>query len=130
MCYDDMRCFYLFTRMKPVQEIFDRLQEKKQQAKIISRKYKDELATSHEYTKVQEELEKLRTKKKAYEKSVKEQTGANFARLEELKFAIKADAQMLSDVAVTSIMKGERIEIKDSQSQYEPVFSVRFKRIT
>ena len=113
---------------KTVQDIFARLQEKRQQAKIIAQKYKEELTTSHEYQKVKEELEKLRAKKKTYEKSVKEQAGASFSRLEELKFAIRADAQMLSDVALTSIMKGEPVQVKDQHTEYEPVFTVRFRR--
>lgn len=113
---------------KTVQDIFARLQEKRQQARIIGSKYKEELTTSHEYTKLKEEMEKLRAKKKAYEKSIKEQAGANFSRLEELKFAIRADAQMLSDVALTTIMKGDPVQVKDEHTEYEPVFTVRFRR--
>jgi hypothetical protein len=115
--------------MKSVQEIFKRLQEKRTQAKIITRKYKDELGTSHEYQKIKEEMDKLRAKKKTYEQSIKEQAGANFTRIEELKFAIRQDAQMLSDVALTSIMKGEPVAIKDEHVEYEPVFTVRFRKM-
>lgn len=114
---------------KSIQEIFNRLQEKRQQAKIIGRKYKDELATAQEYQQIREQLDKLRLKKKAYEKSVKEQAGANFGRIEELKFAIRQDAQLLSDVALTTIMKGESIAIKNEGVEYEPVFAIRFRKI-
>lgn len=110
-------------------DIFVRLHEKRQQARIIGRKYKEELASSGEYQKLQDELERLRTKKKAHEKATKEQAGANFARLDELKFAIKQDAQMLSDVALTAIMKGEPVQIKHEAVEYEPVFKVNFRKI-
>ena len=115
--------------MKSVQDIFDRLQEKKNQVKVVRRKYKEELASSTEYQKVTEELEKLREKKKKYEKSIREQAGAAFSKMDELALAIRQDSQMLSDVALTSIMKGERVEVKDQHSGYEPVFTVRFKRM-
>jgi len=114
--------------MKSVQDIFDRLQEKKNQVKVVRRKYKEELAASTEHQKITEELQKLREKKKKYEASIREQSGAAFSKMDELALAIRQDTQMLSDVALTSIMKGERVEVKDSHSEYEPVFTVRFRR--
>lgn len=115
--------------IKSIQEIFDRLQEKKKQVSVIRKKYKEELSTSAEYGRIREELEKLRAKKKQYELATKQRAGANFERVDELALAVRQDAQLLSDVALTSIMKGERVEIKDDHSEYEPVFTVRFKRI-
>jgi hypothetical protein len=114
---------------KSIQEIFNRLQEKKKQVSVIRRKYKEELATNVEYGRIREDMEKLRAKKKQYELSVKQQTGANFARVDELALAVRQDAQLLSDVAFTSIMKGERVEIKDDVVEYEPIFTVRFRRM-
>jgi hypothetical protein len=115
--------------MKSVQEIFNRLQDKKKQVKVVRQKYKQELASSSEHQKLIEDIQKLQAKKKAYEQSIREQAGANFVRIDELALAIKQDTQMLSDVALTSIMKGERVEVKDEHTEYEPVFAVRFKRV-
>ena len=115
--------------MKSVQDIFDRLQEKKNQVKLVRRKYKEELAASTEYQRTLEEMQKLREKKKKYEKAIREQSGAAFSKLDDLSLAIRQDSQMLSDVALTSIMKGERVEVKDSHSEFEPVFTVRFRRV-
>ena len=115
--------------MKSVQDIFNRLQEKKDQVKVVRRKYKEELAASTEYQRVVEDMQKLRDKKKKYENSIREQAGAAFSKLDELSLAIRQDTQMLSDVALTSIMKGERVEVKDDRSDFEPVFSVRFRRV-
>lgn len=117
------------TMTKTVQDIFTRLQEKRAQAKIVKRKYQEELAASGEHQKIKEDMERLRAKKKTYEKAIKEQSGANFARIDELKFAIQQDAQLLSDVALTSIMKGEPVQIKDEHAEYEPVFKVTFRKI-
>jgi hypothetical protein len=117
--------------MKTVQEIFDRLQEKRRQVSLVRAKYKEELASSGEYQRITEEMAKLREKKKKYELATKQQAGATFSRIDDLALTIKQDAQMLSDVALTSVMKGDRIEVKDKERQieYEPVFSVRFRKM-
>ncbi len=66
-----MACVVLIhTTMKSVQDIFDRLQEKKNQVKVVRRKYKEELAASTEHQKIQDEMQKLREKKKKYEKKI------------------------------------------------------------
>ena len=115
--------------MKSVQEVFNRLQDTKKQVKVIRQKYKQELASSGEYQKITDDIDRLRAKKKTYEVSIREQAGANFTRIDELALAIRQDTQMLSDIALTSIMKGERVEVKDEHTEYEPVFAVRFKRV-
>ncbi len=112
--------------VKTLQEIFSRLQEKRKQVNVIRKKYKEELATSGEYNRIQDDLERLRTKKKQYELSLKHE--AHFARADELTLAIRQDVQLLSDIALTSIMKGEPVAVKDDRSEYEPVFSVRFRK--
>jgi predicted nuclease with TOPRIM domain len=114
---------------KSLQEIFNRLQERKKQVSLIRKKYKEELATSAEYTKVKEEMDRLRGKKKQYEESLKERAGTSFARADELALSVRQDAQMLSDIAITTIMKGEPVNLRDEHTEYEPVFTVRFKKI-
>jgi hypothetical protein len=114
---------------KSIQDIFNRLQEKKKQVSVIRRKYKEELSTSIEYGRIREDMEKLRAKKKQYELATKQQAGANFERIDELSLAVKQDAQMLSDVALTSIMKGESVAIRDDHVEYEPIFTVRFRKM-
>lgn len=114
--------------MKTIQEIFSRLQEKKKQISVIRKKYKEELSASVEYGHIQDDLQKLREKKKKYELAMKQQTGANFARIDEMSLAIRQDAQMLSDIALTNVMKGEQIAVRDEHTDYEPVFTVRFRR--
>lgn len=123
-----LRWVVTYKPMKTVQEIFNRLQEKRKQVSVIRKKYKEELATSVEYGRIREDLERLRAKKKQYELSVRQQAGANFARMDEVALAIRQDAQLLSDIALTTIMKGEPVAVRDEHSQYEPVFTVRFKK--
>lgn len=114
--------------MKNIQDIFNRLQEKKHQVNVVRKKFKEELASSGEYQRITEDIERLREKKKRYELSVRQQAEASFARIDELALAIRQDVQLLSDLALTSIMKGEPVAVKDDHSEFEPVFSVRFRR--
>lgn len=116
--------------MKNIQDVFDRLQEKRRQVSVIRKKYQEELATSGEYQRIKEELARLREKKKRYELSVKSQSGASFSRIDDLAFTIRQDAQLLSDLAITTLMKGDRVEVRDPEHSvsYEPVFSVRFRK--
>jgi hypothetical protein len=114
--------------MKTLQEVFDRLQEKRRQVTVVRKKYKEELAANVEYARIREDMEKLRARKKQYELSVKQQAGANFARMDDLALTIRQDAQMLSDMALTTIMKGEPVAVRDDRTEYEPVFAVRFRK--
>jgi len=114
--------------MKTIQEIFDRLQEKRRQVNVVRKKYKEELAANIEYARIRDDLEKLRARKKQYELSVKQQAGAAFEKLDDLSLTIRQDAQMLSDMALTTIMKGEPVAVRDDRTEYEPVFTVRFRK--
>ena len=50
---------------------------------------------------------------------------------EDLKIDIASDIELLTDVALSSMMKGESVGISDKyENEYEPVFKVMFKKIT
>jgi hypothetical protein len=116
--------------MKSVQDVFSRLQEKRRQVSLIRKKYKEELTTSVEYQRIREDIDRLREKKKRYEASVRSQGGANFERIDELSLAIRQGTQLLSDLALTTLLKGDRVEVRDAEqdADYEPVFTVRFRK--
>jgi hypothetical protein len=115
--------------MVNLQEVFDRIQVAKKEQKEIRTLYRDALANSVEYQKVSEDYEKIKQKKKEIVDNVKVDFRPEFDRIEELKIAITDDSLMMSDIALTSYLKGEPLEITDqNQSQYEPIFSVKFKK--
>ncbi len=115
--------------MSKIQETFNRIQEAKQEQKKIRDMYKDALANSERYQKTVEELKELREKKKKIESDIKEDFRKEFDKLETLKADLENDRQILSDLALSKVAKGEKIEVADgNNTQYEPVFSVRFKK--
>lgn len=116
--------------MSKLQEIFERIQKTKKDQKEIKAMYKDALKNSSKYQEVLEELDALKAKKKEIEAAVKEDFSKEFDKLEVLKNDLTNDKQLLADAAMSKVAKGEKVEITDANNtQYEPIFSVKFKKI-
>jgi predicted nuclease with TOPRIM domain len=117
--------------MQDIQEIFNRIQQAKKKQKDIMAAFKDALASSTEYQDTNENLKNLRTKKKQVEITIREQFSSEFTKLDDLKIDIESDTELLSDIALTKVMKGEGVEITDEYgNKFEPVFRVKFKKTT
>ena len=116
--------------MQDIQEIFSRLQEKKKKQKDIKASFKDALSTSLEYKEVADNIKALREKKKRIESTIKSQFSGELNKLDEIKTDVASDNVMLTDSAVTKMMKGETVEVADEYgNKYEPLFSVKFKKV-
>ena len=110
-------------------EVFKRLQEKKKEQRELKRMYRDALSINGEYQEVLEELEALKLKKKKIEAGVQTDFKEEIDKIEGLKLHIAGDSQMLSDLALTQLTKGEEIKVIDENKvEYEPIFTVRFKK--
>ena len=112
--------------MKNIKEVFEKIQEHKREQREISKSVRDALYASVEYRELNEKLQNLRIKKIQLERSVR---GDVEQKIDLLKLHIKDGTQVMSDIALTTLMKGESIKLVDSENnEYEPVFSVRFKK--
>lgn len=97
--------------------------------RTIRKEYKDALSHDAEYQKIEEQLKELKEQKKRVELHTQETMGSRWQKFEELKADITDHKEMISDIAMTTIMKGESIEISDDeQTVYEPKFTVTFKK--
>jgi hypothetical protein len=115
--------------MKNPQEIFNKIHEIKKEHKTIKTMYRDALESSHEYRDIVEKIDELKTKKKEIEKHAKEELGNDAVKLETLKLDLKGYKETLTDVAISTLMSGETVKVTDHENnEYEPVFSVRFKK--
>lgn len=93
--------------------------------------YKDALAGNQQYSDINDELKRLREKKKQIETVTREQFSSEWMKMEDLKIDVASDEELLSDTAMTKLMKGETVEVNDQyQNQYEPIIRVRFKKVT
>ena len=117
--------------MKNIQEIFNEIQNFKKTRKEIGNEYRDALFQAAGYEDLQEEMKKLRDKKKLIETGVRADMGSRFEELEKAKREIASLEQMLTDAAMTTLMKGETVEITDQyESKYEPAYKISFKKIS
>jgi hypothetical protein len=116
--------------MSKLNEVFKRLQEQQKNQRELKKMYREALAVNGNYHQVVEELDVLKIKKKQIEAGVKADLKEEFDKLEGLKLNIAGDKQMLSDIALTQLTKGEEIKVMDdNQVEYEPLFTVRFQKI-
>ena len=116
--------------MANLQEIYERIKQNKAEQKIIRDAYKSELANCAEYQEIKDALDELKEKKKQIENGFKQEMAKDFEKLESLKLDIETDNEMMSDLALNSMMKGETVAIEDEFGQkYEPVFRVRFQKV-
>lgn len=116
--------------MSNLQEVFLRIREIKKEQKKLKESYRDALLNSTEYKQISDNLKDLRNRKKQIETDIRTQFSSEFTRLDDLKIDLESDAEMLSDIALTQLMKGETVKVKDEyEVEYEPMFTVKFKKI-
>ena len=115
--------------MKNIQEVFNEIKDLNKEKKDINKEYRDALINNSEYEEVKEKLEELKIHKQQIETMVQEEMGTRCERLEKIKDEMKELKQMQSDVAMSELMEGKTIEVKDEfDNIYEPIFSVNFKK--
>jgi ABC-type phosphate transport system auxiliary subunit len=113
--------------MRDIKEIFSRIQQQKKEQREINRSIKDALSVHAEYHDIAEQIDRLKLKKRQIENSLRSEYEQ---KIDLLKLNIKGDVQTMSDIALASLVKGESINLKDDENnEYEPVFSVRFKKM-
>ncbi|MEI7451948.1 MAG: hypothetical protein WCK37_01945 [Candidatus Falkowbacteria bacterium] len=116
--------------MAEVQDIFNRIREKQGEQKILKDIHKSVLINSQEYQLVLEELKELKEKKKKIQSVLESDLKEEFDKIDEIKTYIASDKEMLSNMALSQIIKGEKIEITDEKNnKYGPILSVKFEKI-
>ena len=114
--------------MPSLNDVYHRLQAAKKKQKELRDIYKDSLTQSKSYQETKDELEKLLEKKRRIETAVKADFVNEQAEIDKLQLSMAADKQLMTDMAITQLMKGEMVEIQDDEVSLEPVFKVNFKR--
>lgn len=115
--------------MQNIQDIFNRIQETKIEHRNIKDMYRDALESSKEYRDILEKLKELKARKKEIEQQTQADLGSDYIKIDTLKLDLKHDKELLSDIALNNLIKGEPVKVVDkSNAEYEPVFSVRFRK--
>ncbi len=117
--------------MQDLQAIFNRVQENKKKLKDLKDSYREALKTSESYVEAEEALKVAREKKKTIEVEIKNQFSSEFVQMDDVKIDIASDQEMINDISMTMIMKGETVSVNDKyDNEYEPLFTVKFKKVT
>ncbi|NUM25787.1 MAG: hypothetical protein HUU49_04195 [Candidatus Buchananbacteria bacterium] len=117
--------------MKDLHSVFSQTQKLKKEQKEIRGAYKDALKSSDSYQKILDEIADLKTRKKEIEDGIKLEMKSSFEKLENLKYDIETNNELMSDIALNQFVKGEPIQLKDEyDNEYEPIFSVRFRKLS
>lgn len=112
-----------------VQSLFRHIQEMQRERRSIRKEYQDVLGQETEYQAIIEEIKRLRERKQQIETKARESMGRRFQEFEDLGEEISSEQEMMSDVAMTTLMDGKSIEVVDEfDNKYDPIFSVKFKK--
>lgn len=115
--------------MQDLKDVHERIHKTKQEKKKVNEVLRDVLAQSKPYQDVLEELKTLKAKKAQIETAIRSDFVKELEKMDQLKGDIQNDLQLLSDIALSMMMKGETVEITDEHDvKYEPVFKVSFKK--
>ncbi|MBP9869403.1 hypothetical protein KBC59_02505 [Patescibacteria group bacterium] len=115
--------------MQDLNEVHGRIKQKKDEKKKVNEIYRDALLQSKPYQDLLDEVKELRTKKLRMESEIRSGFTQEIEKMERLALDIKNDVELLSDMALSLVMKGETVEVTDEYDvKYEPVFKVSFKK--
>lgn len=115
--------------MPDLKELHQRIYVTKQEKKKLNDIVRDVLAQSKPYQELLEELRTMRAKKTQMEAEIYREVSQERDRIEHLSDDISTNMQLMSDLALTLLMKGETVEITDENDiKYQPIFKVSFKR--
>ena len=116
--------------MRDIQEVYNELQETKKAQKSIKKEYKDALTNANEYEETAAKLKEVREKKKQIENITQSRMGLRWEELEKLKAKQAELETMMTDIAMTTLMEGKTVALKDEfNNNYEPVYKISFRKI-
>lgn len=116
-------------KMQNINEVFKIQRENQKELKALKKEYKENLADANDYEETCEQIAVLREKKKQIETLVQGKMTKQFERIDELTGEIKAEKEMISDIAITTIMGGETVEATDEfGNTYGPEIKVNLKK--
>lgn len=116
--------------MQDIQEVYNRIQEKKKERKRLKRMLKEGLEASTPYREAKDKLDEIKAKAKEVENGVLASYQTEKRDVEALDEELKSEQQVMDDIALTLYMKGESIVFKnENDEEYEPTFKVKYKKI-
>lgn len=112
-----------------LQEVFAEIRKQKKARKEIKDIFKSELEHHERYGKLKEEMDVLKAERKSIEVQVREASPADSMKLQDIEVELKANEELLSDLAFNLLMKDESVELEDEyKNKLIPQFLVKYKK--
>ncbi len=112
-----------------LQEVFAEIRKQKKARKEIKDIFKNELEHHERYGKLKEEMDVLKAERKSIEVQVREASPADSMKLQDIEVELKANEELLSDLAFNLLMKDESVELEDEyKNKLIPQFLVKYKK--
>ena len=116
--------------MQDIQDVYNRIQEKKKERKQYKLILKDAFAESLKLKEAMDEFKAVQAKKKSIEQDILRQYPSEKTALENLESSIKEDQDLMDDIALSMAMRGETVTIKDDHDkEYQSVLTVKYKMV-
>jgi len=118
------------AKEKQLQLEFTKTAEKKNKLTIAKSNLRKILQDNSEFIDTKVAIEQLKEKLKQILTGVGEAYPDLIAEIGILKMDLKAEKELLSDLAINKLISGEEVQVKDNDGfAYEPSFNVTFKKI-
>lgn len=117
--------------MMNAQGVFNRMQETKAKIKDIKSMLKQAYENVFEYVELSDEIKERNQKRRAVRASVDQQYPEDITHLEDLKIDLASDKELLNDILLSRMMKGEDIELHDNPDREQlllPIFTAKLVR--
>ncbi|MEK7123109.1 MAG: hypothetical protein AAB855_04635 [Patescibacteria group bacterium] len=115
--------------MATIQDTFLRIQEVKKKQREIRVLYREALKKSQSHQTAVEDLRGLREKKKGIEDRIRAEYARDLDKLDELMDELKRENEKLSDMVLSSYVRGEIVKVHDARNTvYDPIIKVSFKK--
>lgn len=112
-----------------LQLFFDQSLKLKNDASEIKASIADALKSSKEYQKAVNTYETALAEKNMIKKSIEDDFSKDLDKLSEIKIEINEKDVVMTDVALSELMKGETVEFEHNGQKYEASWKVKFKKV-
>lgn len=113
--------------MQDAQTIYDRIQDTKKKIKKKKKELKEIYLKDPEYARVVEQLRPILEKRKQEKVRIDEANFELVMKIKDLQIDLDSDRELLNDIVLSKVMKGEKVEIIDEYKQPQlPIFTIKF----
>jgi len=112
------------------QLFFDKTLKSKKELKDLLLIINDALSNSRQYQEVTAEIKTLNAKKREIVEAIKMDHGSEAGKIDTIKADLNNDKMLLADSVLNYVVSGKAVEVEDKYgTKYEPIFSVKFKKL-